>query len=102
MTTEKPGIDRPYTADEFAALPWLHIYAQYMSHAPARIWGTRAALQNIRDAIDRCLSSGMETEAEAICSGGEGYGVEIRIRSLEALENAEPPSEAWLGRNNPP
>ncbi len=73
-----------------------------MSHSPARIWGTRAALLNLRDAIDRCLTSGMDAEAAVFCSGGEGYGVEIRIRSLEALEKAEHPSEVWLGKNDPP
>jgi hypothetical protein len=79
---------------DFTKLPWLHIYAQHMWHSPASIAGTREALTGLRDAIDRCLHSGMDTEAKGITSDGEGYGVIISIRSMKALETEPLPYTA--------
>lgn len=67
------------TPAEYAALPWLHIYAQHSEHAPAEIRGTREALVALRDAIDRALADpNGEAESKAIAADGEGYGIEIR------------------------
>lgn len=67
------------TPAEYAALPWIHIYAQHSEHQPAEIRGTREALTALRDAIDAALAeSNGEAEAKGIAADGEGYDIEIR------------------------
>lgn len=80
------------TEEEHAALPWCHIYPQYIWHGEAKIEGTRAALVVIRDAIDKALRTGMDGESETlIAADGEGYSVEVKIRNLPYLEDAPLP-----------
>lgn len=71
--------------EEHAGESWMHVYAQSMWHSPASIVGTREALKGLRDAIDQCLHSGMETEAKGITADGEGYCVTVAVRSMNAL-----------------
>jgi hypothetical protein len=76
------------------ALPWLHIYAQYQWHDEATIEGTRRALVNLRDAIDRALSERRDAESEAFAADGEGYRVKVKIRSYEFLSKVPLPYTA--------
>jgi len=85
------------TAREYAALPWLHIYAQHSEHSPAEIKGTREALTALRDAIDRALcDKNGEAEAEAITADGEGYGIEIRRVPRSFLQRCRLPYVWYL------
>lgn len=73
--------------EEYEALGWCHIHAQYAWHGDAHIEGTRAALVSIRDAIDKALTSGMDARAsDLIAADGEGYQLEVSIRNHEYLE----------------
>lgn len=72
-------------AGEYERLPWLHIYAQGQWHGDASIVGTREALKGLRDAIDKCLLTGMDAEAEGIVRDGEGFRVRVAVRSMDAL-----------------
>ena len=87
--SEQPNLDD---------LPWLHIYAQPEWHDDASIEGTRTALKNLRDAIDKALTDGRDAESKAIVADGEGYTVEIKIRSHEYLRGARLPYVADYGR----
>jgi hypothetical protein len=53
----------------------LHVYSAEHSHEPAYIWGTVDALQKLRDAIDRSLSSGRPEFAMTFAADGEGYAL---------------------------
>ena len=67
------------TPAEARVTPWLHLYAQSHAHSPAELRGTRAALLELRQAIDRALADpNGEAEFSAMTSDGEGYGVEVR------------------------
>ncbi len=61
----------------------LHIYAQEVWHEDAHIAGTRDALESLRDAIDRALTTNNPGKAEAFCCDGEGYTVHIVLVSDE-------------------
>jgi hypothetical protein len=72
-------------SDSRDSLPWLHIYPQHGPHDCIEIHGTLLALRGLRDAIDRLLQSGMDAQASAYTTDGEGYEVIFRNRSCAAL-----------------
>lgn len=82
------------TPQEYAALPWLHMYGQYAWHDEVKILGTRAALEALRDAISSVLETGQPASSEAIVADGEGYHVEIEIASKVALDGMPLPYSA--------
>lgn len=84
--------------EEWANEPWMHIHAQYIWHGDATISGTRVALMGLRDAIDKCLSTGMESRSIAITADGEGYSVVVNIRDLASLEKDSLPYTADFAR----
>lgn len=51
----------------------LHVYAQTDWHSEAYIVGTRLALQDLRDAIDRALSEDQGGIATSFVNDGEGF-----------------------------
>jgi hypothetical protein len=67
--------------DDMDIPPICHVYAQHAYHSPATIEGERLALERIRDAIDLALKTGMDAEATVMAGDGEGYGIEVKIRS---------------------
>jgi Lhr-like helicase len=74
---------------------WCHIHAQYLWHSEARIEGSREALTHIRDAIDHCLKSGMDTNSATLfAADGESYSVKISVRKHEYLEQQTLPYTA--------
>lgn len=79
--------------------PWLHIYAQFAWHDEAVIEGTRAALTNLRNAINRALHGEPDTDAEAIVADGEEYIVEVKIRTHEYLRGQRLPYTASFIQN---
>lgn len=83
-------------SDEHENLPWCHIYAQYIWHGDAMIEGTRAALVEIRDAIDQALRTGMdaETKESIFTRDGEGYRVVVKVRNYAYLQDATLPYTA--------
>ena len=67
----------------------LHIHAQSFWHNPAKIVGTRAGLENLQKALNKVLSSTKESpsaEFTAYPQDGEGYLVEIEIKSEREME----------------
>ena len=58
--------------------PLLHVYAQPVWHEDAFIVGNRAALEDLRRAINTALSTGSGT-ASAFVSDGEGYDCNIQV-----------------------
>lgn len=58
--------------------PELHLYAQYSFHTEARILGSRAGLEALRDAISSALETGAQT-FEAVAGDGEGYDLQIVV-----------------------
>lgn len=79
-------MNKRLTLEEHAALPWLHVYAQEEWHRPAHIVGTRSALEGLRDAVDRVLSTGAEASCDGFVADGEGFRVFINVCTLGALE----------------
>lgn len=83
------------TEDEHEALPWCHVYPQYIWHSSATIEGTRASLLAIRSAIDTALATGMDAESEQLfAADGEGYVVIVKVRNLKYLEDRTLPYSA--------
>jgi hypothetical protein len=62
--------------------PILALYAQPCEHFPAYIAGNRDGLIELRNAIDRALSTG-DSEAEVFQSDGEGYDVSVVLAEGE-------------------
>ncbi len=80
-------LDEDKLQREYDNLKWLHVYAQYAHHSPVMIEGTRNALEELRNTIDRALATGMEATSESVyTTDGEGYGITINIRNHEYLE----------------
>ena len=76
-------------------LSWCHVYAQPSQHAEVLIEGDREALLKIRDAIDKALHSGQDTDSDHLfTSDGEGYHVTVKIRNLRYLEQQTLPYTA--------
>lgn len=85
----------PLTEEQYAALPWCHVYAQYVWHSEAQIWGTRAALTAIRDAIDKALTTGMTAGTGSLyTTDGEGYAIQVAVRDRKYLEGRDLPYTA--------
>lgn len=60
----------------------LHIYPQLMWHDDAYIFGNRAGLTRLRDAINKALElPASVAECESFTSDGEGYSTYVRIMS---------------------
>jgi hypothetical protein len=91
----------PPSQDEREKLPCLHIHAQLCWHEPAHIRGTRTALENLRDAIGRCLATGADSEAGAITADNESYGVVVQMTSLDALRKDRLPYTADFAAEPP-
>lgn len=71
------------TRKQIGALPWMHVYGQYMPHDCATLRGTVAALTAVRNAIDVALKEGTGT-AEVFASDGEGYKINVTRTSTFA------------------
>ena len=85
---------------------FMHIFAQSFWHDSATICGTKAALEDLRDAIDCALISGQD-EATAFVNDGEGYRIEVMQFSEDEMMKmvvpytSEPAMEDWNNTNNP-
>jgi hypothetical protein len=56
----------------------LHIFAQYSWHGPARIAGTKPALQMLAAALEKAIQHG-EAECDPVfVNDGEGYAVQVQ------------------------
>lgn len=64
---------------------WLHLYTGTGWHDDAAICGTRAALEELRNAIDDALRDGAGV-AEGFVKDGEGYFVFVHALSYEEME----------------
>lgn len=71
-------------------VPWLAIYAQREEHENARIVGSRAGLERLRDAIDSALSCGASAWERVVAPDGEHYDVVIGPRTPQEIWRAEP------------
>lgn len=69
---------------------WMHLYAGDGWHDDAAICGTRAALEELRDAIDDALRDGAGV-AEGFVKDGEGYFVFVHALSYEELSELAVP-----------
>ena len=82
--TPANAVDGPSGFDP-SRIAWLHLRGQFTYHAEARIIGTRAGLEALRDAVTDALRDG-KGEASVMASDGEGYGLEIvRSRTVSGL-----------------
>jgi hypothetical protein len=63
----------------------LHIFAQSQWHGDAAICGTRTALTNLRDAIQKALDGG-KGECESFVNDGEGYDIGVRLETPESAD----------------
>ena len=64
----------------------MHINAQAAWHDPAFIVGNKAAMLALREALDRCLSTGKSQSAKVFAADGEGYSVIVCLASDEQME----------------
>jgi hypothetical protein len=68
----------------FKRHPWLHIHGQYLWHDEVIIRGNKPALEALRDAITRALETGAGS-AEAYVADGEGYEIQVELKSYDEL-----------------
>ena len=78
--------------------PWCHIYGQNAWHSPARIEGTRKALEAIRDAVEVALENGDAETSSLFVTDGEGFHLEVALREFDDLDgNALPYVAPYAG-----
>jgi hypothetical protein len=88
VAPERLGIPTPEELPTFdpATTPWLHVYAQDLSHDDAAIVGTRSGLAALRDALDAALAAADgKTKAEVFVNDGEGYLLTVAVVSGEKM-----------------
>ncbi len=81
----------------------LHLHGQYTQHLPARITGTREALEILQKAINQLISSS-SSEKEIVldmeCFDGEEYELTVQMQSNLEKDNLPYSSwKEWHGEN---
>lgn len=69
----------------------LHIYSPIWQHADGYIIGDRWALEDLRDALDRAISSKEPTSFNAFVNDGEGYTVHVAWLSEQDVDRLSLP-----------
>lgn len=73
----------------------LHIYSQPSWHLPARIYGTKADIENLITTLQRSLTEApLDTgfvHGEFECADGEGYDVMVRVVDEEMMHQLKMP-----------
>lgn len=92
-------------AEMMESAPYLHIYGQRAWHDDAWIVGNRAALQDLRQALDAALSQFSATDdkhrhqADVFAVDGEGYRIKVCLLSGMDMEKMAAPYSAEEARD---
>lgn len=78
----------------------LHIYSPIWQHADSYIIGDKQALEDLRDALDRAISSKEPTSFNAFVNDGEGYTVHVAWLSEQEVDRLSLPYTDEMERSN--